>query len=269
MSAIGIFDSGVGGLSIWKEIKKLLPQAPLIYFADQERCPYGDQSYEDIQTYAFEITEFLLAQGCQLIVVACNSATTSAIQALRQQYPHIPFVGIEPAVKPAALLSKTKQVGVLATDRTLQSTHFKTTANKYADSVQYHLQAGYELAELVEGQMVRSPKMESLLRQYLEPMKEAGIDQLVLGCTHYPFFQEQAQEILGGEVNIINPAQAVATQTLNLVKQHQLKFPMSINDCFYTSGNLDSFQCFIKEQEFTQKESRTATANFQRKSFIQ
>ena len=183
---IGIFDSGIGGTSIWKEIHSLLPYENTIYLADSANAPYGIKGKEAIIDLSIKNTEYLIHQGCKLIVVACNTATTNAISLLRKNY-EIPFIGIEPAIKPAALNSKTKAVGILATKGTLTSELFNTTTSLYAHGLQVVEQVGEGLVELIEMGKVNSEEIKMLLKEYLKPMLEANIDYLVLGCTHYPY----------------------------------------------------------------------------------
>ncbi len=213
---IGIFDSGLGGLSVWQELVKILPHESIIYFADQKNCPYGERSPEEITHLSSQIVDFFLEKNCKMVVVACNTATSASIHHLRKKYA-LPFVGMEPAVKPAALLTQTGKVGVIATKGTLSGERFHEIKNKYAQDVEVFVQVGHGLVECIEAGEWESPQTEELLKTYLEPMLEEGIDQLVLGCTHYPFLKKAIQHITQGKVNIINPAIAVAKQTQRLL----------------------------------------------------
>jgi glutamate racemase len=221
---IGVFDSGIGGLSVWKEMVKVLPHESIVYLADNAHCPYGPRPEAEIIALCEKNVDFLLAHHCKLIVVACNTATAAAIEALRSHYG-LPFVGMEPAIKPAALHSKTGKVGVLATQGTLNGKLFKSTSGKYATHVEMHVQIGHGLVELVEAGKAETPEAEHLLRKYVEPMLEKGVDQIVLGCTHYPFLLSTLQKIAGKAVNIVDPAGAVALQAQRLVSEKRLQAP--------------------------------------------
>lgn len=217
---IGLFDSGVGGTSIWKEVHALLPQESTIYLADSKNAPYGQKSKEEIIVLSKKNTEFLLEQNCKLIIVACNTATTNAIKILRATYD-IPFIGIEPAIKPAALHSKTQKIGILATQGTLNSDLFHQTVALYSE-VQVIEQIGYDLVKLIENGEMNSPKMTQLLKEYLTPMVAQNIDYLVLGCTHYPYLIPQIQQLIPPHIKIIDSGEAVAKQTKHILELHNL-----------------------------------------------
>lgn len=214
---IGIFDSGIGGTSIWAEIHQLLPNEKTIYLADSKNAPYGQKSKAEIIALSIKNTEFLLNMECKLIVVACNTATTNAIQELRSKFS-VPFIGIEPAIKPAATNSKTQTIGILATQGTLNSELFNKTTEKYQD-VKIIEQVGHGLVQLIESGNINSPEMTKLLHSYLEPMIKADIDYLVLGCSHYPYLIPQIKEILPEHIQIIDSGEAVARQTQNVLKE--------------------------------------------------
>lgn len=214
---IGVFDSGTGGLSVLKEIVKALPQCSYMYFADTANCPYGNKPQCEIIELSVRITRFLLSKGCDLIVVACNTATAAAIDHLRANFS-VPFVGMEPAVKPAAIRTKTNSIGVLATAGTFNGRLYKETTKRYASDVTVCYQVGEGLVELVEKGMADSVEAEQLLRSYVEPMLKKGIDELVLGCTHYPFFIPILKRILPHAVEIVDPSPAVARQAVRLLK---------------------------------------------------
>ena len=218
---IGIFDSGVGGTSIWKEVVKLLPDEDTLYLADSANAPYGEKSKEAILQLSIKNTEYLLEQGCKLIIVACNTATTNAIDYLRANYP-VPFIGIEPAIKPAALQTKTKKVGVLATKGTLSSSLFHSTSKLFAEGITVIEQEGKGLVELIEAGKTRSPEMRNLLTGFLQPMLEQQIDCLVLGCTHYPYLIPVLKELLPNNVTIIDSGEAVARQTKAVLQANKL-----------------------------------------------
>lgn len=213
---IGIFDSGIGGTSIWKAIHQLLPNEKTIYLADSKNAPYGQKSKEEIVALSMKNTEFLLEMNCKLIVVACNTATTNAIQELRAKY-NVPFIGIEPAIKPAVTHSKTQIIGILATQGTLNSALFNKTTEKYQDTKIIE-QVGHGLVQLIENGEINSPEMTHLLHSYLNPMIEADIDCLVLGCSHYPYLIPQIKKILPDHIQIIDSGEAVAKQTQNVLR---------------------------------------------------
>ncbi|MFE3866811.1 glutamate racemase [Flavobacterium sp. LS2P90] len=214
---IGIFDSGIGGTSIWKEIHHLLPNEKTIYLADSKNAPYGQKSKEEIIALSMKNTEFLLNMKCKLIVVACNTATTNAIEELREKYD-VPFIGIEPAIKPAVSHSKTQIIGILATQGTLNSALFNKTTEKYQDTKIIE-QIGHGLVQLIEQGGINSPEMAKLLRSYLTPMIEANIDYLVLGCSHYPYLIPQIKKILPTHIQIIDSGEAVAKQTQKILRE--------------------------------------------------
>ncbi len=209
---VALFDSGVGGLSVWREVVRLLPAEQTLYLADQAHLPYGPRPLEEVRRYAEEITRFLLAQGAKVIVVACNTASGAALHHLRMTFPHVPFVGMEPAVKPAAERTRTGAIGVIATPATFQGDLFRRLVERFAADVRLHTQVCPGLVEAVERGEADALRTEALLRRYLTPMVEAGIDQLVLGCTHYPFLSEAIRRVVGEEIALIDPAPAVARQ---------------------------------------------------------
>jgi glutamate racemase len=218
---IGIFDSGVGGTSIWKEIQKLLPNENTIYLADSKNAPYGAKTKKEILELSVKNTELLLQENCKLIVVACNTATTNAIDYLRATY-EVPFIGIEPAIKPAALKTKTKKVGILATKGTLSSSLFHSTSKIFAEGITVLEQEGTGLVELIEANKVNSKTTTELLKQYINPMLEQDIDCLVLGCTHYPYLIPALRGLLPQKVTIIDSGEAVARQTNAILIKNQL-----------------------------------------------
>ena len=223
-SPIGFFDSGVGGTSIWKEMITLLPFENTIYFADSANAPYGKKSKEEIIALSEKNTEFLIKRGCKLIVVACNTATTNAIAHLRNKYK-IPFIGIEPAIKPAALQTQTNSIGILATQGTLSSALFAKTSSRFASNIQVIEQVGTGLVELIEAGKKDSLMIKKLLDTYLQPMKEQQIDHLILGCTHYPYLIPIINKILGDDVCIIDSGYAVSKQIKNVLLKNKLLNP--------------------------------------------
>lgn len=235
---IGIFDSGVGGTSIWKEIHHLLPNENTIYLADSKNAPYGAKGRDAIINLSVKNTEYLLAQNCKLIVVACNTATTNAIDYLRQTYS-APFIGIEPAIKPAALQTKTNAIGILATQGTLSSKLFSKTSGKFANNINVIEQVGEGIVDLIENGKLYSDEMRFLLKTYLDPMIKANIDYLVLGCSHYPYLTPLLIELLPDNVKIIDSGEAVAKQTKAILDEHNLLNTQNSNakNRFYTNGN--------------------------------
>mgnify|MGYP000918137776 FL=1 len=217
---IGLFDSGVGGTSIWKEVHALLPNESTIYLADSKNAPYGQKTQEEIIELSKKNTEFLLENNCKLIIVACNTATTNAIKVLRATYD-IPFIGIEPAIKPAALHSKTQKIGILATQGTLNSELFHQTVALYSD-VKVVEQIGFDLVTLIENGEMHSKRMTQLLNDYLLPMVAQDIDYLVLGCTHYPYLIPQIKKIIPKHIKIIDSGEAVAKQTKHILEINNL-----------------------------------------------
>jgi glutamate racemase len=233
---IGLFDSGIGGTSIWSAIHDLMPNEDTIYLADSLNAPYGKKSKDEIIALSKKNTEFLLDRNAKIIVVACNTATTNAIKELRASY-QVPFIGIEPAIKPAVLNSKTQTIGILATKGTLSSELFNKTIELYQDTKIVE-QVGHGLVELIENGEINSPEMTNLLRSYLQPMIDANIDYLVLGCSHYPYLIPQIKKIIPQHIQIIDSGEAVARQTYKVVSEkvgiHAMGNGKAI---FYTNTN--------------------------------
>ncbi|GET46324.1 glutamate racemase [Capnocytophaga felis] len=245
---IGLFDSGVGGTTIWKEIVKLMPYENTLFLADNKNAPYGGKTKEEIIVLCERNTEFLLENKVKIIVVACNTGTTNAISHLRSKYKDISFIGIEPAIKPAGLQSVTKKVGVLATKGTLSSELFMKTSNDLIkkEGIQIVEKIGEGLVNLIEKGQIESPEIFELLKKYLLPMAEENIDYLVLGCTHYPYLLPQIQKIIPENIKVIDSGYAVAKQTKNVLSQSNL-----LNDSqrkphhiWFSNGNLSVLQQF-------------------------
>jgi len=211
-SPIGIFDSGVGGLSVLRSIQQQMPAEDLIYLGDQGHVPYGARPMEQIQRFSEAITRFLLDQGSKIIVVACNTASAAALTYLRSKFPHINFVGMEPAVKPAAEMTKTGKVGVLATPATFQGALYASVVERFGAGVEFLKHTCPGLVEQIEKGELDSVATRSILENALHPMLEQHIDTIVLGCTHYPFVIPLIEEIAGKTVRVIDPAPAVARQ---------------------------------------------------------
>ena len=223
MAKIGIFDSGAGGLSVFREIRKVLPDEEYIYYSDSANCPYGEKNVEFIIDRCRQITEFLINEGVEIIVVACNTATAAAIRTLREEYP-IKFIGMEPAIKPAAQLTRTGIVGVLATSGTLKSEKYLRHKEKYASDIRIVEHVGEGFVELVEAGITSGTEAEATVKSSVEPLLEAGADTIVLGCTHYPFLSDTIQLVSSRlvpdrDVTIIDPAPAVAKHLLDVMNE--------------------------------------------------
>lgn len=215
---LGVFDSGVGGLSVLREIRRLLPQESLIYYADSAHCPYGGKSGDEIRARACAISEELMARGAKLIVVACNTATIAAVEHLRATYP-ISFVGIEPAIKPAVAQTRSGVVGVLATGAALAGDKFLRLQAQHGQSVQVITQPCPGLVEFVERGELDSPALRALLQRYTQPLLAAGADTLVLGCTHYPFLRPVLAAMLGPQIHLLDTGEAVARQVRRVLER--------------------------------------------------
>ena len=237
-NSIGFFDSGIGGITIWESVNRLLPNENTIYLADSKNSPYGKKTNDELTNISKENVEFLINKKCKLIVVACNTATTNSINFLRKSY-NLPFIGIEPAIKPAALNTKTGKIGVLATKGTLGSSLFEKTSNIHGQNVEIIEQHGLGLVELIEKGIYSGSKIDSLLKEYLNPMLENNIDKLVLGCTHYPLIKESIKKIINESINIIECSEAVALQTERvLIKSNLINSGTEKSKkLFYTNGD--------------------------------
>ena len=212
---IGVIDSGVGGLTVLVRLIEAMPDQPFLYIADQDWCPYGPRAPKEVKRRVFSLVEYLLGRGCQFVVLACNTATAAAVDALRRHY-NVPFVGMEPAIKPAALTSKTHHVGVLATEGTFSGALFQRTAAACKLYAQLHLVVGQGLVELVESGRANSEDADEVLRELLAPLLVQNIDRLVLGCTHYPLLQRALERVLPPTVEIQDSASAIAKQALRI-----------------------------------------------------
>jgi len=240
---VGVFDSGIGGLSVWREIDALLPHADLLYVADQAHCPYGPRSTKEIRSLAEDITAFLVNQGAEVVVVACNTASAAALHHLRDRFS-VPIVGMEPAVKPAVEHTHTGHVGVIATPVTFQGMLFASLLERFAQGVAVHTQVCPGLVEQVEAGLLDGPETMALLHDYLDPLVEQGIDTLVLGCTHYPFLRQSIARIVGPDVEIIDPAPAVARQTARVLARARPDAPRARQGrrTLYTTGDVTQFR---------------------------
>ncbi|MBI9066402.1 MAG: glutamate racemase [Salinivirgaceae bacterium] len=244
---IGIFDSGVGGLSVLLEINAFLPNEDVIYLADSKNCPYGPKSDEQIIKLSIRNCEFLIANSCKAIVVACNTATAAAIEVLRSKF-NIPIIGMEPAIKPAALNTNTGKIGILATKGTFNGKLYKDTSEKYANNIDKVVQIGDGLVELVENNMHNSEEARQLIFKYISPMINNNVDQIVLGCTHYPFFKSLILDILPEHIKLIDPSLAIAVRLKSVLKKAGI---LSVKPqgklIFYSSGEINTLQILVKE----------------------
>lgn len=254
-SIIGVFDSGVGGLSVWQEVARQLPYEDTIYLADQAHVPYGSRQASEVREFSAGIVRFMLSAGATVIVVACNSASAAALHHLRRSFPDVPFVGMEPAVKPATRQTRTGIVGVIATPATFQGELFASLLERFAGNADVLSQVCPGLVQAVEAGALDDPATEALVRQCLSPLVAAGIDQLVLGCTHYPFLRPVIERIVGPDVAVIDPAPAVARQVARVLADREVAASASADGscqagrpgrhAFYTSGDVTSFAAQI------------------------
>jgi glutamate racemase len=215
---IGLFDSGVGGLSVWREIVRQLPAESTLYLADRAHVPYGNRAAAEIRQFSERITERLVEAGCKAVVVACNTASAVALQGLRRRFPGLPILGLEPAVKPAVALTRSGVVGVMATPATFQGELYRATVGRHAADVRVVEQVCIGLADLVESGALDDPASDGELRRFLEPMLAAGADTIVLGCTHYPFVIEAIRRLVGPSLQVVDPAPAVARHLGQLLR---------------------------------------------------
>ncbi len=252
--AIGVFDSGVGGLSLWREIKHLLPNESIIYFGDGEHCPYGERSREEIISYAIDATEQFIEHDCKMIVIACNTATAMAISTLRSRYPEMIFVGMEPAIKPACQQTRSGVVAVLATRRSLSSDAFTEKIAKYAtDGIEVITQVGEGFVEIVERGEESSPKAFAAVKAIVEPLMAKHVDKIVLGCTHYPFLMQHFEAITKGRgVEIIDPSPAIINRIKQLLEQGDIQAEqrVSVEYNFMTFADRE-YQQMLKDRANT------------------
>ncbi len=269
-SPIGIFDSGIGGLSVWREIARQLPREDTIYFADQIHIPYGPRSLREIRSFSEAITRFLLARDCKIIVVACNAASAAALKHLRTTFPDVSFVGMEPAVKPAAESTHTGIVGVLATPATFQGELFASVVERFANGVQLVKEVCPGLVQQVEAGRLNTPDTVEMLDRFLQPIREAGADTIVLGCTHYPFVIETIRQLAPG-VNVIDPAPAVARQVDRVLSERGLRCAedRTGKHHFITSGDLDRFQEILHLLVSVETQGRRIMWNADQRSLLE
>ena len=236
---IGVFDSGLGGLSVLRELRQQIPAQPVTYIGDQFHVPYGVRSLEEVRRFSTEVVEFLFSHDVKLIVVACNTASAAALHSLREMYPAVPFVGMEPAVKPAAEQTHSGVVGVLATYATFQGALYASVVERFAKGVTLLQSPCPGLVAEIEKGNFAGPETRAILKSVLDPMLRQKIDTVVLGCTHYPFVIPLIKEIVGMDVRVIDPAPAVARQTARLLQEHgwlaQGAAPAAVE--YYTTGD--------------------------------
>jgi glutamate racemase len=244
---IGVFDSGVGGLSVLRSITQQLHNEAVLYFGDQEHIPYGSRPKEEILMFSQAISEFLISLDAKVIVVACNTASAVALKDLRKLFPNIPFIGMEPAVKPAAEITQTGVVGVLATPATFQGELYASVVERFADNVTLLQNTCMGLVQQIENGALETKETRAILESALRPMMEKGIDTIVLGCTHYPFVLPLIQEIVGPDVRVIDPAPAVARQVKRILDSHGLRQIGAVSQppLLFTSGNLTNFKTLL------------------------
>jgi len=235
---VGLFDSGVGGLSVMREVRRLLPAEDLLYYADSAFCPYGGKCPEIIRTRALAISGFLISKGVKLIVIASNTTSAAGLDAVRERYS-IPVVGVEPAVKPAVSATRNGNIGVLATGVTLACERFNGLLERFGEGVRVYTQPCPGLVELVEAGKHENPEAEVLLGRYLDPLLAREVDTIVLGCTHYPFLRPLVEKLAGSKVRVIDTGEAVAQQVARILENNGLansrKAPGGEN--FFTSGD--------------------------------
>lgn len=246
LAPVGVYDSGVGGLSILREIRALLPSEQLLYVADTAHCPYGVKTQEQIRARAHAIATALLEQEAKAIVVACNAASGAALDSLRAAFD-VPIIGIEPAIKPAVAASRSHVVGVLSTDATIRSERFGRLIERFAEGTEVLTQPCQDLVALVEAGELDGERTEAIVRGYVEPLLERGADTLLLGCTHYPFLSRVVAEIAGPEVAIIDNSPAVARHTAHVLEQHGMLAPLDAppSQRFWTTGDPQTVQPVI------------------------
>ncbi len=244
---IGIYDSGVGGLTVLRAVRSLLPDEDLIYFADQANVPYGNRSLNEVRGLAEGAASFFISQGAKLIVIACNTASAAALKHLRRLFPDYPFVGMEPAVKPAAEQTLSGKVGVLATPSTFQGELYASVVERFAHDVQLYQATCPGLVQQIENGHLNTPQTRKILEDALEPMLQEGVDTLVMGCTHFPFVIPLISEIAGGKVNVIDPAPAIARQVKRVLETRGLltKRKRAGKIVFLTSGDAEKMQVLL------------------------
>jgi glutamate racemase len=244
---LGVFDSGIGGLAVLREIHDLLPAEDLVYFADQAHVPYGSRSLDEVRTLSEEITRFLLQEGSKLIVLACNTASAASLHYLRTIFPQTPFIGMEPAVKPAAEITRSGVVGVLATPATFQGELFASVVDRYAEGIRVLQSTLPGLVEQIESGKLTGEAVEHILQAGIEPLLERGADTLVLGCTHFPFVLPAIEALSGEGVTVIDPSPAIARRAHQVLKTKNAltKDEARSRICYLTSGEAARFEALL------------------------
>ena len=251
--AIGVYDSGFGGLSVWRELRRHLPEESLIYLGDGKNCPYGGRAREQIRSFATEAVERLVNEGVKMVVVGCNTATTAAIDYLRERWSDMPIVGLEPAVKPACLSTQSRRIAVLATEHSLASDMFLNTAARYASDVDVVKVVGRDFVEIVEAGEEHTERAVEAVRRVVSPLRDSGVDRVVLGCTHYPFLRSLIErELEGCNIEVIDSGAAVARRVEWLLERYDLRADGAQSPSF-------RFLTFADE-EYRQKLERKALA---------
>lgn len=255
--AIGVYDSGFGGLSVWDELRRRLPHESLVYLGDGKNCPYGGRAKEEIAAFAFEAVERLVTEGVKMVVVGCNTATTAAIAELRERWPDMPIVGLEPAVKPACIGSRTRRIAVLATEHSLRSDMFLATASRYASDVEVLKVVGEDFVELVEEGMEQSEAATIAVDRVVRPLLNEGVDKIVLGCTHYPFLRPLIERVVAGcGIDVIDSGEAVARRVEWLLERYDIA----------ASGDNEAYYSFISfaDEAYRERLERRASVLMQR-----
>lgn len=242
---IGVLDSGVGGLSVLREIHRLLPGYPTLYFADQGHLPYGPRDPREVRILVQAITRFLLDHGAGMIVIACNAASAASLHDLRAQFPDIPFVGMEPAVKPAAEATLTGVIGVLTTQATANGPLYARVLKQYASHLRVLTQIAPELVQMVETQSQHTSESRATIQRYVQPITEAGADQIALACTHFPFLADSIQEMVGANVHLIDPGPAIARQVARVLPNSIT--PAPVPHAYFTTGAPQAFRTLLKQ----------------------
>ncbi len=257
---IGVVDSGVGGLSVLRYIHQFLPEHPTIYIADEGHLPYGPRPQEEIRSFVMPLAQFLLARGASVLVIACNSASAAALYTLRQQYPNMPIVGMEPAVKPAVKATKSGVIGVLTTQATANGILYQRVLERFADGCHVITQVTPELVQLAEQQSGYTAEGQAILYHYLQPLLDVGADHVALACTHFPFLVDAMRRLTGDSITYIDPAPAVARQVARVWPKHIP--PAKDYHTYFTTGDPDHLQHALKT--LIQVDTTVTALNFER-----
>lgn len=244
---IGVFDSGVGGLTILSDLQKLLPNEHYVYVADQAFSPYGKRSLKELQERVTKTTSFLLSKHCKTIVVACNTATVGTIRELRRKFK-TPIIGVVPVIKVLAKISKTKKTAVFATPSTIKSIYLDLLISEFGEGISVKKEGETGLEVLIEEGEIESPKIKTILKKHLIPLITSGVDAIALGCTHYPFIKDKMQQITGSSIKILDSGGAVARQTRRVLEvENLISLEKKEKDWYYTTGNALKFDTVVKK----------------------